>query len=728
MRSGSTLVAAALAIAAIAAAGIGVFEARRGGTKPATLEVRRDQNVLLVTIDTLRADVLGMYGGRARTPNLDALAAHGARFDFAHAHAPLTLPSHVSIMTGLYPYQHGIRDNSGYRVPAAMMTLAARLKAEGFATGAFVGGFPVAAQFGLDAGFDEYDDRFGRTQGPEDLRFAERRAAAVIAPAREWVARQRGRWFAWVHLYDPHAPYRPPAPFDSEYASDLYAGEVAYTDSALGPLFDVIRDVSRARPTLVVVTADHGEARGDHGEATHGVFAYESTLRVPLVMAQLAAPAAAGQVSGRQITAPVRHVDVLPTVLELVAARAAAPGDNTDEIAGRSLRDLLDGREETASARPSYFEAVSATLNRGWAPLRGILVGHRKYIDLPIPELYDLASDPHEVTNLAGSERAQMDVLEAQFRALHAPLPGARQTETADVQQRLRSLGYVSGTSAVKSHYTERDDPKMLVDIDQALVRGVDLTERGQTRDAIDAYRAILERRPDMPVASLHLAFLYWKIGDTQSAIATLRRARDAGARNPSLDTELGLYLAETGAVEDAMPLLSQAASGDAADVDAVNALGIAYARAGDPARALAAFERALKLDRSNHMAEENIGTVQLSRGRLDAARAAFAQAREMAPDSAAAWAGLGVVALKAGDRDGAIANWKKAVSLDPANFDALFNVGTTLLDAGRPGEARPYLEQFVRTAPEGRYARDVAGIRAVLARISEAKPPRDAR
>jgi tetratricopeptide (TPR) repeat protein len=528
-----------------------------------------------------------------------------------------------------------------------------------------------------------------------------------------------------VHLYDPHAPYRPPAPFDSEYASDLYAGEVAYADSALGPLLDVVRDASRARPTLIVVTADHGEARGDHGEATHGVFAYESTLRVPLVIAQLGTPTAAGRVSGRQITAPVRHVDVLPTVLELVAARAAAPGDNVnrtddigDQVAGRSLRDLLDGREETATARPSYFEAVSATLNRGWAPLRGILVGRRKYIDLPIPELYDLASDPREVTNLAGSERAQMDVLDAQFRAFNAPLPGARQTETADVQQRLRSLGYVTGTSAVKSHYTEHDDPKMLVDIDQALARGVDLTERGQTRDAIDAYRAILEGRPDMPVASLHLAFLYWKIGDTQGAIATLRRARDAGARNASLDTELGLYLVETGAVEEAMPLLSRAAGGDAADVDAVNALGIAYARAGEAPRALAEFERALKLDRSNHMAEENIGTVELSSGRLDAARAAFARALEMAPDSAAAWAGLGVVALKAGDRDGAIANWEKAVSLDPANFDALFNVGTTLLDAGRPREARPYLEQFVRTAPAGRYGRDVAEIRAVLGRI----------
>jgi arylsulfatase A-like enzyme/Tfp pilus assembly protein PilF len=703
----------------LAAGAVAVLKLRESADSAAKggpiVETGRDQNVLMITIDTLRADVLGTYGGHASTPNIDALASQGARFDFAHAHAPLTLPSHVSIMTGLYPFEHGIRDNSGYRVPHTLATLASRLRAEGFATGAFVGGFPLAAQFGLDVGFDEYDDRFGKTQGPDELRFAERPAAAVVAPAREWIARQHGRWFAWVHVYDPHAPYRPPSPFDREYASDLYAGEVAYTDFALGPLLDTVRRSASApagRPTVVIVTADHGESRGDHGEATHGVFAYEPTLHVPLVIAQVGAHFGVGAGSGRRIAAATRHVDILPTVLELVAAPAA------QGIAGRSLRDLLDGHVEGETERPSYFEAMSAALNRGWAPLRGLIVGRTKYIDLPIPELYDLSSDPREEANLAGRDRTRLAMFDARLKALNANLPGARRPESPDVAARLRSLGYVSGTSALKIRYTERDDPKTLVDIDQALVRAVDLIERGHVSDAIEAYRRILQQRPDMSVASLHLAFLYWKIGDAQSAIATLRLARDAGARNVSVDTELGLYLAETGAAQEAIPLLEHAAAGDQPDVDAVNALGVAYARAGDETDALATFERALALDRSNHMAEENIGTVQLSKGRLAAARDAFTRAREIAPDSAAAWAGLGVVALKAGDRDGAVVAWQRAVVLDPGNFDALFNLGTTLLDAGRLREARPYLEQFVGTAPPKMYGRDIAHIRAALARL----------
>ncbi len=389
-----------------------------------------------------------------------------------------------------------------------------------------------------------------------------------------------------------------------------------------------------------------------------------------------------------------------------------------DGIAGRSLRVLLDGGAERDTDRPSYFEAMSAALNRGWAPLRGILVGRSKYIDLPIPELYDLTSDPREASNLVRRDGGRMAVLEAQLQGLNPRLPGERSRESADVEARLRSLGYVSGTSGIKSRYTEHDDPKTLIDVDHEFHSGVDLIERGQLREAIAAYQKILQQRPDMSVASLHLAFIQWKTGDAQSAIATLRRARDAGARNVSLDTELALYLAETGASAEAIALLSQAAAGNQPDVDAVNALGIAYARAGRETEALATFERALGLDRSSHMAEENIGAVQLSKGRLDAARDAFTRARELAPDSAAAWAGLGVVALKSGDRDGAITAWQRAVALDSANFDALFNLATTLLDAGRLREARPYLEQFARTAPPQMYGRDVAEIRAALGRM----------
>ena len=266
-----------------------------------------NQNVLLITIDTLRADALGSSGGAAATPALDRLAAGGVRFDFAHAHAVTTLSSHASILTGSYPFQHGIRDNSGYRLPAGAQTLATRLKQAGYQTAAFVGGFPVHSRFGLNLGFDLYDDHFGETGAPTEFVMPERPASTVVALARDWIAEQEaGRagaggtgakpWFVWVHLFDPHAPYRPPAPFDAQYAKQPYYGEVAATDAALAPLLDELR--ASVQPTLVVVTGDHGEGLGDHGELTHGLFAYEATLRVPLIMAEIGGAGRAGGAGG----------------------------------------------------------------------------------------------------------------------------------------------------------------------------------------------------------------------------------------------------------------------------------------------------------------------------------------------------------------------------------------------------------------------------------------------
>jgi arylsulfatase A-like enzyme len=255
---------AAAAVLVTAAAGWTL--ACRGGD---SFDRRADQNVLLVTIDTLRADALSSYGGSARTPNLDGLASRGTRFDFAHAHAVLTRPSHASIFTGLYPFQHGVRDHSGYRIKPGTATLATLLKANGFATGAFVGGVPLAREFGLDAGFDVYDDHFTSNGQSSDFSLAERPAGEVVDAAVKWIAGRQGRWFAWVHVFDPHAPYAPPAPFDQEYAGRPYYGEVAYVDKALGPLFDA---ASRGpRLTTILVTGDHGEGLGDHGELTHGL-------------------------------------------------------------------------------------------------------------------------------------------------------------------------------------------------------------------------------------------------------------------------------------------------------------------------------------------------------------------------------------------------------------------------------------------------------------------------
>jgi membrane-anchored protein YejM (alkaline phosphatase superfamily) len=238
-----------------------------------------DRNILIVTIDTLRADALGAYGGRASTPNLDRLAAGGARFDFAHAHAVVTLPSHSSIFTGLYPYDHGVRDNTGYRLAPTHPTAATLLKARGFATGAFTGGFPLDRRFGLNAGFDLYDDRLAAAPEASDR---ERRADAVVKAALDWIGTQQANWFTWVHVYDPHTPYAAPADWAGRFPGDPYLGEVSWTDHALGALFDRLRSLPRR--TLVIVTSDHGESLGEHGERTHGLFAYEAVLRVPLIV------------------------------------------------------------------------------------------------------------------------------------------------------------------------------------------------------------------------------------------------------------------------------------------------------------------------------------------------------------------------------------------------------------------------------------------------------------
>ena len=229
--SGRTFIIGALAIAVAAVAAIAWWSSRAAGFD---LAPDPDRNVLLITIDTLRADAISAYGGRASTPRLDALAARGARFTFAHAHAVVTLPSHTSLLTGTYPYEHGVRDNNGYRVKADSTTLAARLKSLGFATGAFVGGFPLDQRFGLNAGFDAYDDRIGETGSTVDFALPERRADAVVSSALAWTGAQSGKWFAWVHVFDPHAPYAPPDEFARRYPTDPYAGEIAWTDYALG--------------------------------------------------------------------------------------------------------------------------------------------------------------------------------------------------------------------------------------------------------------------------------------------------------------------------------------------------------------------------------------------------------------------------------------------------------------------------------------------------------------
>ncbi len=550
------------------------------------IDVNADRNVLIVTIDTLRADALGSYGGRAITPNLDRLARHGARFSFAHSHAVVTLPSHASILTGRYPYEHGIRDNTGYRLPPTLATVATRLKALGFATGAFVGGFPLDRRFGLGVGFDTYDDNLSSSPVPgarasEDDR--ERRADAVVSSALEWIGLQSGKWFVWVHVYDPHVTYDPPGEWKTRFPAEPYLGEVSFTDSALGVLFD--RLSTQARPTLAVVTADHGEGLGDHGELTHGVFAYESVLKVPLIVSEIGAGARESTPTGVTVDTPARHVDLLPTLLQAVGA----PADTT--LPGSSLRDAIAGGN--TADRPSYFESMTPTLARGWAPLRGVLVGREKLIDLPIAELYDLSTDSAEQRNLFSTRTDRAPVMLNVLKTFNVAPPGHPRKETPETLERLRSLGYIGGGSAaVREEYTERDDPKRLIELEQTMTRAADAFRQGRPGEAIEMYKNVIAKRADTEDAYRKLALAYWRTGRAADAIATLETALRNGVTQSEVRIKLGQYLAESGQPGKAIALLT-GDTGD--DPDALITLGNAYQLAGQPAAAIEDLQEAAR-------------------------------------------------------------------------------------------------------------------------------------
>jgi tetratricopeptide (TPR) repeat protein len=523
----------------------------------------------------------------------------------------------------------------------------------------------------------------------------------------------------WVHLFDPHAPYRPPPPFDAAYAGRPYYGEVAAADAALAPLLDDLR--ASGRPTLVIVTGDHGEALGDHGEESHGLFAYESTLRVPLIIAEIGSGARSapptqsqsffafpGTTFGEVSPVAARHIDILPTLLD--AAGQAVPRD----LPGRTLLPTAERRDGSPS-RPSYFEAMGGMLNRGWAPLAGVLVGRDKYVDLPIAERYDLAVDPRESSNLAGRSPERDRALAASLRTFAASAPGVRLTEGPDAAARLRALGYIAGGAPAKAHYTEADDPKRLVDLDQAVHRGVEAFAAGRVGDAAEIYRSVIKRRPDMAIAYRHLAFIEWQRGDAPAAVETLRRAVHAGVTDSRVVTQLGGYLTDTGHLAEGIRLLEPIARASNADADTLNALGIAYARTGSAADARSVFERALTIAPDSSIPLENLGLLALERGDVMEAHRHFERAVRVSPRSSRAHAGLGLVALKAGDRKAAIDAWTRAVQLDAANFEALYNLGTTLARQGNVTAARPYLEQFLRTAPPAFYAQDLKEVAAML-------------
>ena len=711
-RSLTPIVVGAIALAVV---GVVLFYGWKGPGGTFALQPDADQNVLLITLDTVRADALSAYGGPAQTPNLDGLAARGARFTFAHAHSVVTLPSHTTILSGQLPYEHGIRDNSGFRVRPGTATLATMLKPRGFATGAFVGGFPLTKRFGLTPGFDEYDDQMPETRGAIEASMPERAADAVVTRALDWMGRQNTKFFQWVHVFDAHSPYRPPADLAGQYSAQPYYGEVASIDRALGPLLD--RLATLARPTLVIVTADHGESLGEHGELTHGMFAYEPTLRVPLIIARVD-PKAPGSTAGVVVDTPARLVDIVPTVLDLLNESKPAG------LTGSPLRDVLAGAQ--TADRPTYFESMTYNLVRGWAPLRGMLADRQKYIDLPLPELYDLKTDAKETSNLVDGQRDRVRVLTSLLRTFNVAPPNRPGRETPEAAAALRSLGYVQGSAPARDVYTEADDPKRLVEIDNDLHKATELMQNGRRDDAIAMMRSVIARRPDTADAYITLAHALWEGGRPEEAIASLEHALKSGAPDRDVRIRLGIYLAESHTDANKAIALLKGMSDE--DVEALNGLGVAYGDAGRYADALESFRKILTLDPTNGLAYQNLSSIVLRlalasqnpaerAAKLQEAETHARKAIEVDPALADAFTTLGVIQSTTSRKGDAIASWKRAVELDPSQFNALYNLWYELAAAGRRDEATAYGGQFAATAPPAFFAPDIARVRQYLGR-----------
>jgi len=671
-------------------------------------------NILLITVDTLRPDRLSCYSPKyVKTPAIDALAARGVLFENATAHCPITLASHASILLGLTPFTHGVGDNSKGKVPPSFPTMATHLKAQGYATGAFIGAFPLESRFGLGRGFDVYDDAF--PSRPEGMNiYAERRAEAVVDAALAWLGRQRGAWFCWIHLFDPHAPYAPPEPYAGRFPSDPYSGEVAYVDSQIGRLFAALAQRADAGDTLAVLTADHGESLGEHGEMTHGFFAYASTLHVPLLIA------GPGVKAGR-VAAEVGHVDILPTICDLAGLKPPAT-----PLQGASLGPLMAGGR--LADRKIYFESLDPYLNKGCAPLRGFIDGGRKFIDSPIPELYDLAKDPGEIANLAprtdlGPYRKALSDLE---KALGPP-PDAGGSRTADSRtlDQLRSLGYVSSRIAqVKPSYGPEDDVKSFLPFQRKLEAAILAGDRGKPEESVRLMEELIAERKDFGPAYIYLSEAYFRGKDLRSAIRVLNQGVTSNPKDYTLLSAFGGLLVRTEQWDKAAEILGRAVAMVEDDPEAWDNLGLTAMRQGDLAGAQEHFRKAIAVDGHYALAYSNLGFVLFQAYKaapkpetLTQAIAWFRKATEVNPAMNLAWRSLGVASLEAGQSDQAIAAWEKAVRVEPKDEFSTYNLGLEYLKKGDKARARAMFLRFVELRGPRLTADERARVLALLDR-----------
>ena len=566
------------------------------------------RNVLLITIDTLRADRVGAYGdSTARTPAIDSLAARGVRFTSAFAAAPITLTSHASMMTGRYPAGHGARHN-GMHVDLAVPTLADALAAAGFTTAAFVGAFPLDRRFGLIKGFQTYGDRMPR--GADGRPANERPGQLVVDEAADWLQKHRGdRFFLWVHLFEPHAPYGDPR--TGRPAAARYADDIAEADRQVARLLESLG--TAAASTLIALTSDHGEAFGEHGEIAHSIFVYDTTLRVPLVVA-------GPGIIARALGDPVSLVDLAPTIVRQVGA-------GTFDADGIDLSPVMAGAE--APNRILYAESFAPLLDFGWSPLRSVRTGGWKYTAAPKPELYRIADDPSEARNAIDSERSRVAALQAQVdRFSGATLPAGRQMDS-EAAARLQALGYVSGRPAG----TARPDPKDRRDMAARIAQVTSGEVHGPALERL--LKAILANEPQNPLANLRLGYVLLESDRCREAVPKFRVA--IAEKYPSADAHLGLAACQAAQRDftGAASTLRAADSVEPRNPVVLANLGLVLSDGGRPAEAINPLQRALTTDPDLHQARFGLAIAFARVGRRsDAANQAEELLRRLPPNA----------------------------------------------------------------------------------------------
>ena len=676
-----------------------------GGSQSSVAPPSSRPNVLLVTIDTLRADHVGSYGYHdGSTPTIDGLARRGVRFETAVAHAPLTGPSHASILTGQTPLGHGFRNNSGFILAPEVKTIAQDFRNAGYHTAGFVSGFPLDRRFGFDRGFETYDDHLPKGNDRRRTPYVERFADATTDAVLRWLAGSRDApqpapWFLWVHYYDPHAPYEPPAPdLADRYRQSPYDGEIAFVDRQLGRLLQTLDARGETSRTIVLVTADHGESLGEHGEGTHGIFLYDATLRVPWIMAgpQIAV--------GRVSPTVARSIDVLPTLLDY--AGLPQPSD----VDGRSLRRAADG--EQMSDAPAYAESLYSELELGWAPLHALRTAGFKFIKAPHPELYDLQNDPSEKTNRAAEQGTRVSELSSQLEvALRHPTPSApAPTVDAETAERLRALGYVSGGHASRPAGATLRDPKDGVRFMPRLNRGMSAA-RSEPELAIRELTSVLDEDPGLFMARRTRAVAYAAAGRHELAIADLRVLDKEGQLTPEDAVVLGDNLRSAGRLEEAALILQRAERETPGFPQPLISLALVRIQERKYDEAAAACERVLKLVPDHIEALRNLGDIALLRQDLNTAAARYARILEVDAGDVAAMTKLGVVRMRSGRPDDAMQLFRDAIRREPGNAEALLYLAGALASAGRSADAVPYFERALKADPASTMALNGLGL-----------------